>query len=113
MPTVHKPAPKATLKVKLCMKTQVSDASTNTDMSFPSSENAFVEISQESIEIDNHINTSIAENSDDSFHLSQTKSETDDDEIQNSKCNNIFAEKILLLSLKSILVFCQECKKLA
>ena len=38
-------------------------------MSFPSSGNVSVEARQESIEIDNHINTDISENLDDSFHL--------------------------------------------
>ena len=63
------------------MKTKVSDASTNTDMSFPSSGNVSVEANQESIEIEDHINTRIFENSDDSVHFSQTESETNDEEI--------------------------------
>ena len=63
------------------MKTKVSYASTNTDMSFPSSGNVSVEANQESIEIEDHINTGISENSDDSIHFSQTESETNDEEI--------------------------------
>ena len=86
-PTVYKQAPKTALKVKLCMKNKVYDASTNTDMSFPFSGNVSIEASQESFEIDNHINTNISENSDNSFHLSQTESKTDDEKIQNSQCN--------------------------
>lgn len=60
------------------------------------------------------ITTSIPDDSDDSFHLSQTESETDDEEIQSSWYNNILTEKkyiVSLSSLKSILVFCQEYKK--
>ena len=95
-------------------ETKVSDTSTNTDMSFQSSGNVSAEATQESTEIDNHINTHISENSDDSFHLPRTESETDDKDIQNSQCNNILTQKKYILSLssiKSILVFCQECKK--
>ena len=58
------------------------------------------------------ITTSIPDDSDDSF--SQTESETNDEEIQSSWCNNILTETkyiISLSSLKSILVFCQEYKK--
>ena len=64
-------------------ETKVSDTSTNTDMSFQSSGNVSVEANQESTEIDNHINTHISENLDDSFHLPRTESETDDKDIQN------------------------------
>ena len=42
--------------------------------------------------IDNHISTDTSEISDDSFHLSETESETNDEEIQNLQCNNILAE---------------------
>lgn len=90
------------------MKTKVSDASANTYMNFPSSGNVSVEASQESIEIDKHINTDISENVDDSFHLSQNESETDDEEIRSSQCNNR-KRNMSLSSLKLILVFCQEC----
>ena len=55
-------------------------------MSFSSSGNVSVEASQESVVIDNHINTDTSENSDDSLHLSQTESETDDKEV--SQCKN-------------------------
>ena len=53
-------------------------------LTWASSGNVFVKASQESTEIDNHINTEIPENSDDSFYLSQTESETDYEEIQNN-----------------------------
>ena len=74
------------------MKTKVSDASTNTNMSFSSSGNVSAEASEESIEID-FINTDISDNWHDSFHPSQTGNETNDEEIQNSECNNILTEK--------------------
>ena len=54
------------------------------------------------------ITTSIPDDSDDSFHLSQTESETDDEEIRSSWYNNILTEKkyiVSLSSLKSIQVF--------
>ena len=66
---------------------------TNIDKSFTFLGNASVEASQETIEIDNHINNDISENSDDSFHLSQTKIKTGDEETQNSQCNNIVTER--------------------
>ena len=94
---------------------KISDASTNADMRFPSWRNVSVEATLESIEIDNHINTDMSENSDDSFHLCSVKPKAKhDEEIQNSQCNNICTEEkyiVWLSSLKSILVFCQECQK--
>ena len=73
-------------------KKYLIDASANIERSFPSSGNVSIEASQESIKIDNHINTDTSEISDDSFHLSETESETNDEEIQNLQCNNILAE---------------------
>ena len=73
-----------------------------------SSGNVSVEASQESIETDNHIHTDISENSDDSFHISQIESESNDERIQNSQCKNILTEKkyiVSLFTLKSMLVF--------
>ena len=57
----------------------------NTDKSFTFLGNASIEGSQET---DNHINTDISENLDNSFHLSQTESKTGNEEIQNSQCTN-------------------------
>ena len=73
-----------------------------------SSGNVSVEASQESVETDNHIHTDISENSDDSFHISQIESESNDERIQNSQCKNILTEKkyiVSLFTLKSMLVF--------
>ena len=73
-----------------------------------SSGNVSVEASQESIETDNHMHTDISENSDDSFHISQIESESNDERIQNSQCKNILTEKkyiVSLFTLKSMLVF--------
>ena len=77
-------------------------------MNFHSSGNVSIEASQESIETDNHIHTDISENSDDSFHISQIESESNDERIQNSQCKNILTEKkyiVSLFTLKSMLVF--------
>ena len=69
---------------------------TNTDKSFTFLGNTSVEGSQEN---DNHINTDISENLDDSFHLSQTKSKTGNEEIQNSQCTNTNWKKYVFLKL--------------
>ena len=67
-------------------------------MNFHSSGNVSIEASQESFETDNHIHTDISENSDDSFHISQIESESND--LVNIVCS--ITEK-LILRIKNVI----------
>jgi len=111
--------PTQPLQVKFTKKIKLKDASTNTDESFSSKSTVLMEEIQESVSTENEPEAVDGSEDDreldESFNVSESESEINEELSQHVPSNDcVLTEKkyiVSLISLKSLLVICEKCKR--